>query len=46
MTNRQFRILITLLLYIMVSIGVNKKEYERVEEQVYDALDKAEEYNG
>ena len=46
MTNRQFRILILVLMHILISVGVNKKEYARFEETVREAMDQAERYNG
>ena len=45
MTNRQFRVLIKVLLYMLVAIGVRGKDYQNIEREVEEAMSIAESFN-
>ncbi len=38
MTDRQFRILVNILLHILISTGVKRRDYEKFEREVEEAM--------
>ncbi len=42
MTNRQFRILMQVLLYILVAVGLSEEQYTKIHEDTFEAIGKAE----